>query len=86
MISLLEHPKFKEEHASQVFSLFAKVAVDEPSYATVSNEVIIRTLSRFLTNSSELLERVKEHIRFVFESLLDLEPISKAEAAARMKR
>ena len=29
MIGLLEHPKFKEEHASQVFNLFAKVALED---------------------------------------------------------
>lgn len=84
IIGVLEHPKFKEEHVSQVFNLFAGVALEDQSYATASHEVLITCLTRF--QSSELLSCAEEHIRLSFNSLLDLEPISKAEAASRMKR
>ena len=89
MLSLLEHPKFKEEHASLMFGLFSTVSLEDVSYASASHEVMLATLSRFLSSSSQsndLLDKAKEHIAFSFESLLDLEPISKAAAQAQMRR
>jgi len=84
MLSLVTHPKFKEDHSSLLYTLFAQVGLDETSYATASHEILVATLRRFLSveskNSSELLEKAKEHIRLLFESLLELEPVSKAAA------
>ena len=60
MIGLLEHPKFKEEHTSQVFNLFAKVAFEDQSYATAAHEVMINCLTRFQNN--DLLQCAKDHI------------------------
>ena len=79
----MEHPKFKEEHAAQMFALFSQVSLEDVSYASAAHEIMLTTLSRFLGNSrqqSELLEKAKEHIAYSFESLLELEPISKAAA------
>lgn len=89
MLALLEHPKFKEEHASQMFALFSTVSLEDVSYASAAQEVMLTTLSRFLSSSkqsSDLLQKAKEHIAYSFESLLDLEPISKAAAQAQMRR
>lgn len=85
MLALLEHPKFKEEYASQMFALFSTVSLEDVSYASAAHEVMLTTLSRFLGSSkqsSDLLQKAKEHIAYSFESLLDLEPISKAAAQA----
>ena len=48
MTALIEHPKFKDEHATALFTLFAQVSLDDTSYATAAHQIMLMTLERFL--------------------------------------
>ena len=87
-MALLEHPKLQEEQGSLIFSLLAHVSSEDTSYATVSHEIMLACLARFLdhSRSNDLLEKVQTLVRALHENLLELEPISRAAAQAQMKR
>ena len=51
MLALLDHPKFKEEHAAQMFALFSQVSIDDTSYATAAHQIMTKTLTRFITGA-----------------------------------
>lgn len=59
MMTLLEHPKFKESHAAGMFALFSQVSQEDTSYATAAHEIMLALLRKFI--GSELaIERVLE--------------------------
>ena len=47
MMSLIEMPKFKEEHADAMFTLFAYVSLNDTSYATVSHQIQLTLIQKF---------------------------------------
>ena len=55
MSNLIQHPKLKEAHASDIFAIFSQVSLDDTSYATVSHEIMLATLSRFLNDPAPKL-------------------------------
>jgi len=72
-----------------MFSLFAQVSLDDTSYAMVSHDIMLTTLAKFLPARGieiGLMDKLQSHVLLVFDSLLDLEPISKAAALTQMKR
>lgn len=48
MMTLLEHPKFKESHAAGMFALFSLVSQEDTSYATAAHEIMLALLRKFI--------------------------------------
>jgi len=44
MMALLDHPKFKEEQAIQMYNLFAQVSLDDTSYCTAAQTIMLKTI------------------------------------------
>lgn len=89
MAEMVKHPKFKAEHAILMFDIFSQVSQEDTSYCSAAHIILLETISRFMAETpqdSELVERIKEHARQLFEQLMDLEPITRLAALNQLKR
>jgi hypothetical protein len=82
MMTLLDHPKFKEEQALKMYSFFAQVSLHDTSYCMAAQTIMLKTVERFFAApvQTDFLQKLQEYVRSLFEQLNDLEPITRQVA------
>ena len=70
--------------ACQILPIFTGIALEDLSYSNISQEIILTIYNRFVVHqlepNPEIFTQYESLVKQILEALLDLEPLTRAQA------